>query len=131
MSGFGRRGQSRCQCLPPQCRHAPCMALHWEANAFGFSVRFGSHFFNGSLGFPGLPPGRCASKARPELASCVRCISRASSSPNVSRMAVSVGASCPVARERAIFTSSRVLALSPMRLTTCDNFSAITPSDRR
>eukprot|EP00965_Chrysotila_dentata_P056553 1876174-Pleurochrysis_carterae.AAC.2 len=56
---------------------------------------------------------------------------RASSSASTSLTAVSVGARCPVADVKAIFTSKSVPTFSPIRRTTCDSFSAITPSERR
>eukprot|EP00965_Chrysotila_dentata_P000895 28539-Pleurochrysis_carterae.AAC.1 len=53
-SGLMRFGQSRCQCLPPQWRQAPYLALHCDENVFDFSARFGPRFFAGPLGLPGL-----------------------------------------------------------------------------
>eukprot|EP00965_Chrysotila_dentata_P001996 65381-Pleurochrysis_carterae.AAC.1 len=70
-------------------------------------------------------------KARPDLVAVPALCSRASSSVRTSRIAVSVGARRPVADVSAILTSRSVPTFSPIRLMTCDSFSAITPSEIR
>eukprot|EP00965_Chrysotila_dentata_P110312 3644541-Pleurochrysis_carterae.AAC.1 len=123
-----RRGQSRCQCRPPQCRQGPAFSCHLRSLA----TRLGSPLLSASVAtFLGL---RCdlnlcfesTSSARPfgRSSSRLRCTSRACTVLNTSRIASSVRGRSPAADLSSIFTSSRVLMLSLRRRTTDASFSA-------